>query len=191
MWHTYGSDAQQTIFVEYIMITNLTESYAFTWNELATTQDEDNLNRNISNIYIVYDLNNPMEYFWLTSENSSKIIMPSCAQDLTTFYSPFHLFVFVPVSQVSNWILFGELNKQLPITQQRFDLVQFSFNTTDRLDLHVIGVSGEQVSITIGHTKHVFEQVNIYTVQCLFQSISEVSTMIVTCEIDHGCSCHI
>jgi hypothetical protein len=190
MWHTYSSDAQQTLFVEYIMITNLTEPYRFSWNELFDTQDDDNTNRIISNVYVTFDLNNPTDYYWLASTNSSTILMPSCAQNLTTFYSPFHLFVFVPFSKISNWILFGELSKQLPITKQRFALVNFALYPADSLQLHVTGVYEEQVMITIGHSEHTFGKIDIYTVQCSFLSVLGVSTKVVTCETDDGCRCH-
>ncbi|CAF5227024.1 unnamed protein product, partial [Rotaria magnacalcarata] len=42
MWHTYSSDGQQSTFVEYVMITNLTEPYLFSWNELSNTEEDDN-----------------------------------------------------------------------------------------------------------------------------------------------------
>ncbi|CAF1021377.1 unnamed protein product [Adineta steineri] len=188
MWHTYASDVQKMFFVEYVMITNLTQSYAFTWNELVNTEENEyEPNRIISDIYVVFDLNSPNEYYWLTSSNTSKIIMPACAQDLVTFYSPFHLYVFVPFSNQSNWILFGELNKQLPITQQRFAWIQ---STTNSQQISVIGVYGEEVSVTVGYTKHALEKIDMYTVKCLFQSVEGISTMLITCEIDNGCQCN-
>jgi hypothetical protein len=190
MWHTYGSDDQQTFFVEYVMITNLTEPYTFSWNELFNTQDDDNSNRIISDIYVVFELNNPTDYYWFTSTNSSTILMPICAQDLITFYSPFHLFVFVPFSKISNWILFGELSKQLPITKQRFEFIQYVSDVSDSFRLYVIGVYGEQVSVTIGHSEHVLGKIDIYTVQCSFLSVQGISTMIITCETENGCQCN-
>ena len=102
MWHTYSSDAHYTFFVEYVMITNLTEPYIFSWNELFRTQDDDNLVRRISDVYIAFNLENPIDYQWFASTNSSTILMPSCPQNTTTFRSPFHLYVFVPFSKVSN-----------------------------------------------------------------------------------------
>jgi len=187
MWHTYSSDGQQAFFVEYIMITNLTEPYLFTWNELSNTQQDDNPNRKISDVYVAFNLNNPIDYYWFALTNASTLLMPSCAQDLTTYYSPFHLFVFVPFSKLSNWILFGELNKQLPITKQRFASVQFA---TDSIQIDVIGVNGEQVSVTVGHTEHTLEKIDIYTVQCLFQSGQDISRMIITCKTENGCRCN-
>ncbi|CAF1257177.1 unnamed protein product [Rotaria sordida] len=133
---------EQNFFVEYVMITNLTESYTFSWNELFNTEEDDYPNRRISDIYVVFELENPRDYYWFTSTNISTILIPSCAQDLITYYSSFHLFVFVPFSKSSNWILFGELNKQLPITRQRF----------------------VQTSITIGYSEHVLRKIDIYTV---------------------------
>jgi hypothetical protein len=187
MWHTYGSDDQQTFFVEYVMITNLTRSYTFSWNELFNTQDDDNPNRIIANVYVAFELNTPTDYYWLASVNSSTIVMPSCPQDLITFHSPFHLFVFVPFSKISNWILFGEVNKQLPITKQRFEFVE---TIPDSLRVNVIGTYGEQVSIKIGHAENVFGKIDIYNVQCSFLSVQGVSTMIINCEIHDGCRCH-
>ena len=52
MWHTYSSDQKQSFFVEYVMITNLTKPYTFSWNELFNTQD-DNSMRKISDTYVV------------------------------------------------------------------------------------------------------------------------------------------
>jgi hypothetical protein len=187
MWHTYGSDLQQTVFIEYVMITNLTKPYKFYWNELFNTQDDDNPKRMISDVYVAFELNNPKDYYWFTSSNSSSRLFPSCAQDLTTFYSPFHLFVFVPFSTISNWILFGELNKQLPITKQRFELVQ---NSSDSIRIYVIGTYGEQVSVTIGHSEHVLGKIDIYNVKCSFVSVQGISTMIINCEIADGCQCN-
>jgi hypothetical protein len=187
MWHTYASDAQQTTFIEYIMITNLTESYRFSWKELFNTQDDDNSNRIISDIYVAFELNNPNDYYWFTSTNSSTILMPTCAQNLVTFYSPFYLFVFVPFSNISNWILFGELSKQLPITKQRFTSIE---HVSDSLQLQIIGVYGEKVSVTVGHSEHVLGKIDIYTVQCSFTSVEGLSTMIITCETQNGCQCN-
>ncbi|CAF1343833.1 unnamed protein product [Rotaria sordida] len=143
------------------MITNLTESYTFSWNELFNTEEDDYPNRRISDIYVAFELENPRDYYWFTSTNSSTILMPSCAQDLITHHSPFHLFVFVPFSKLSNWILFGELNKQLPITRQRF----------------------VQTSITIGYSEHVWGKIDLYTVQGLL-------TMIITCKTEAGYQCN-
>jgi hypothetical protein len=187
MWHTYASDAQQTFFVEYIMITNLTESYTFSWKELLNTKDDDNSKRIISNIYVAFELNNPSDYYWFTSTNSSTILLPKCPQDLTTFYSPFHLFVFVPFSHISNWILFGELSKQLPITKQRFGFIQY---VSDRFRVQVIGVYGEQVSVTIGHSEHALGKIDIYTIKCSFLLEQGISTMIITCETENQCQCN-
>ncbi|CAF1248998.1 unnamed protein product [Rotaria sordida] len=187
MWHSFSSDAEQNLFVEYVMITNLTESYTFSWNELFNTQEDDYPNRRISDIYIAFELENPRDYYWFTSTNSSTILMPSCAQDLITHHSPFHLFVFVPFSKLSNWILFGELNRQLPITRQRFVSIQ---NASDSLQINIIGVYGEQISITIGYSEHVLGKINIYTVQCSFLSVQGLSTMIITCKTEAGCQCN-
>ncbi|CAF3583034.1 unnamed protein product, partial [Rotaria sp. Silwood2] len=190
MWHTYSSDVQQNFFVEYVMITNLTESYIFSWTELLNTQEDDNPIRIISDIYVAFELDNSIDYYWFTSTNSSTIFMPSCAQDKITHYSPFHLFVFVPYSKLSNWILFGELNKQLPITRQRFLSIQNAPNGSDSLQINVIGVYGEHILITIGHSEHVLGKIDIYTIQCSFLSIEGISIMIITCETETGCRCN-
>jgi hypothetical protein len=190
MWHTYASDAQQTTFIEYIMITNLTESYRLSWKELFNTQDDDNSNRIISNIYVAFELNNPKDYYWFTSTNSSTILMPICAQNLVTFYSPFYLFVFVPFTNISNWILFGELSKQLPITKQRFTSIEHVPNVSDSFQLQIIGVYGEKVLVTIGHSEHVLGKIDIYMVECSFISVQGISTMIITCETKIGCQCN-
>ncbi len=190
MWHTYASDAEQLLFVEYVMITNLTESYSFSWKELANTYDDDNTNRMISDIYVAFELNNPTDYYWFTSTNSSTILMPTCAQDLITFYSPFHLFVFVPYSKLSNWILFGELSKQLPITKQRFASIQYTSDATDSFRLQIIGVYGEKVSVTIGHSEQALGKIDIYTVECSFVAVQDLSAMIITCETENGCQCN-
>jgi hypothetical protein len=190
MWHTYASDGQQRVFVEYVMITNLTEPYRFSWNELFNTQDDDNANRTIADIYMAFELNNPKDYYWLT-KNSSNILFPACPQNLITFYSPFYLFVFVPVSKLSNWILFGELTKQLPITKQRFASIEYTTNVTDSIHVQVIGIQGEQVSVTIGHSEHVLGKIDIFTVQCSFASAPEISTMQIICEITSGCRCDL
>ncbi|CAF1506766.1 unnamed protein product, partial [Rotaria sordida] len=159
----------------------------FSWNELFNTEEDDYPNRRISDIYVAFELENPRDYYWFTSTNSSTILMPSCAQDLITHHSPFHLFVFVPFSKLSNWILFGELNKQLPITRQRFVSIQ---NASDSLQINIIGVYGEQISITIGYSEHVLGKINIYTVQCSFLSVQGLSTMIITCKTEAGCQCN-
>lgn len=187
MWHTFSTDGQQNLFIEYVMITNLTESYLFSWNELSNTQDDDYPMRIIADIYVVFELDNPTDFHWFNSDKSSTVLMPSCAQNLTTHYSPFHLYVFVPFSEVSNWILFGELNKQLPITKQRFDSVQYS---SDNFQVDVIGVYGEQVLVTIGYTEQAFEKIDILTVKCSFASMPEISTMRITCKNPSQCECN-
>lgn len=187
MWHTYASDNQQRFFVEYIMITNLTESYVFSWKELQSTQDDDNPpNRKIASTYVTFEWTNPGDYHWLKS-NSSDIVFPSCPQNLTTFYSPFHLFVFVPVSEQSNWILFGEMSKQLPISRQRFASIEHE--SSDRFRLQVIGVNDEQVTVTIGHSEHALGKIDFYSVQCSFTSTEDTSNMEITCDTTNGCQC--
>ncbi|CAM4906224.1 unnamed protein product [Rotaria socialis] len=188
MWHTYSSDGQQSTFVEYVMITNLTEPYLFSWNELSNTEEDDNPIRIVSDMYVAFEFENPKDYYWFSSINSSTIVMPSCAQDLATHHSPFHLYIFVPFSKISNWILFGELSKQLPITKQRFESIQ---NTADSLHVNVIGVYGEQVPITVGYCEHVFGKIDIFTVECSFISVQDISTMMITCETQTGCQCNI
>ncbi|CAF0795736.1 unnamed protein product [Adineta ricciae] len=187
MWHTYASDERHSFFVEYVMITNLTESYQFTWNELFNTLDGDGEpNREISDNYVVFDMIAPSNYYWLSSANTSSVRMPECSQNLTTFYSPFHLFVFVPFPTQSNWLLFGELTKQLPITRQRFAFISYE---TNRLDVHVIGVAGEQVSITAGKIASIGGKIDIYTVECPFPPEEGVLRMMLTCQTSAGCSC--
>lgn len=189
VWHTYASDAQQRLFVEYVMITILTESYRFFWKELFNTEDDDQPQRVISDIYLAFDLQNPLDYHWLTSTNSSpSVLLPSCAQNATTFYSPFHLFVFVPYSTSSSWILFGELSKQLPITKQRFELVQ-STVSGDTFEVQVIGIYGEQVSVTIGLAEQELGTVDLQTVQCSFDSVQGLSIMMIVCQNQSGCRC--
>ena len=101
VWHTYVSDAQQRLFVEYVLTTNLTESYRFFWKELFDTEDDDQPQRVISDIYVAFGLQNPLDYHWLTSTNSSpSILLPSCAQNTTTFFSPFRLRSLLNVVQL-------------------------------------------------------------------------------------------
>ena len=191
MWHTYGSDDNENLFVEYVMITNLTQSYPFTWDELYSTQDDDTPRRVIVDNYVAFDLNHPMNYYWLTSKDpSSTISMPTCPQNPITFYSPYHLYVFIPYFESSEWILFGELNKQLPITKQRFQSVSFeSISSLNQFQVDVIGVSGEQVFISLGQVEQVFGKITMTTVVCSFDSQSVLSTMSILCDKEHGCRC--
>ena len=190
MWHTYASDEQQTLFVEYVMVTNLTESYRFSWEELFNTQNDEHTRRIISSAYVVFDLAAPMDYDWLTSNDSSTIRIPACAQNLTTFFSPFHLFVFVPYSPLSKWILFGELTKQLPISKQRFKMLDYASTVSEeRLQLDVIGAGGEQVSVTVGYSEQLRGKIDVYTVQCSFLSTPGVATMSIHCVASNGCRC--
>ncbi|CAF1102529.1 unnamed protein product [Didymodactylos carnosus] len=189
LWHTYGSDLQQTYFVEYVMATNLTQSYEFAWNELLNTVDEDTPRRTISDVYIVFSLNNLTDYYWITSTNPFTFLIPSCPQNLTTYYSPFHLFVFVPAQKESKWILFGELAKQLPITQQRFSSVQFSSRPADSLQVDVIGIDGEEVLVTVGFSSQVLGRIDIITVQCSFRTMQPTTIMTMSCNVSNGCQC--
>ena len=193
VWHTYASDAEQHFFVEYVMVTNLTEPYGFFWKELFDTEDADQPERVISDIYIAFDLQHPLDYYWLTSTNSSPgILLPSCAQNATTFYSPFHLFVFVPYSTSSHWVLFGELSKQLPITKQRFEQIHpgASAGPSDSFEVRVTGVSGEQVSVTIGYIEQALGKIDLQTVQCSFSSAQDLSTLLIVCNTNSGCHCN-
>lgn len=183
MWHTYSSLNSSHFFVEYVLITNLTESYQFTWKELLTTHDDDNVYRIISNIYIGFDLNKPTDYFWLTSDSSSSIQFPQCPQNPTTFHSPFYFYTFVPFTNQSNWILFGELTKQLPITKQRFISMDSSI---DKLYLQVFGIENEQVTVTIGYAQQALGKIDIIQINCSFNTTS-IKTL--TCQTADICRC--
>lgn len=183
MWHTYSSMNSSQFFVEYVFITNLTEPYRFTWNELLTTQDDDNTNRVLSNTYIGFDLNQPTAYVWLTSDNSSSIQFPECRQNSITFNSPFHLYTFVPFINQSHWILFGELSKQLPITKQRFISIDSS---SEIFSLQIFGIENEQFIVTIGYVQNSFGKIDLLQIDCSFNSTS-VKT--ITCQTADTCHC--
>ena len=86
--------------------------------------------------------------------------------------------------------MFGELDKQLPITKQRFSSIRNVPSVSDSLRVQVTGAYGEQVTVTVGYSEYVMGKIDIYTVQCSFLSIQDISIMTITCETEIGCQCN-
>ena len=191
LWHTFGADAAQNVFVEYVMSTNLSQPYEFFWNELFDTTDDQIPERIIAETYVAFDVDNPSNYSWLTSDRSSSLRLPASPQNQTTFHSPYHLYAFVPYSETSKWIVFGEVNKQLPLTRQRFQSITRTSNTTNsNLQIKVIGVNHERVVVTIGFSDQTHGQVQLLISACAFTTQDEVSTMTITCDsVTRQCRC--
>ena len=61
-------------------------------------------------------------------------------------------------------------------------------NGTDRFNLQIIGVLGEQVTVTVGHSESLLGKIDIFTAQCKFTG-EKLSTMEITCETTSGCRC--
>lgn len=186
--HTFSTDDQQTIFYEIFLVTNLTRNFTFSWQNFLQTDDRHFPQRKFSQFYLVFDRNQPQQVQWFSPNRSEteSFLFPSCPQNLTTFFSPFHLFVFIPLDENSKWIVLGETEKFLPVSRQRFQ----SISTGDSLRVQIFGVNGENVTISVAFIPNLFGSIEIFQVSCLFDPNAQpLTTMNIFCSETVPCHC--
>lgn len=169
VWSTYSTLFEPAFKTYYVLAANLTNSYTLYPHSLGILIEP----------YFVYEYGAENQSF-ASFDQTHPLIIPACpAKD---DFAPFHYFIVVPQVKQSDWIVLGETNKFVAISNQRFERINFLDSSS--IKLVIKGSLNEKVTISLYNIK----KNNFFQVICLFQN-SNKKKMILSCNSFFECSC--